>query len=55
MIIDLRGVESPIEIGKLDRDKRKQILIALKDSDISLRQLSRLTGVSLGVIRRAWS
>jgi len=55
MILDKTGIRNPIEISKFDKAKRKEVLVSFKDTGISLRQLSRLTGVSLGIIRGAWN
>lgn len=55
LIIEIAGVGNPTEIAKFDKARRREILVAFKDTGISLRQFSRLTGISVGVIRGAWN
>ena len=42
----------PIKVQELDKEKRNEILLAALDLGAGLRQLSRLTGVTYGVIHR---
>lgn len=51
IIIELTGLPSPTGIATFDKTKRKEVLRACKEKGMSLRQISRLTGVSLGVVR----
>lgn len=55
IIISLAGVSRPADIVSFDKEKRNEILRACKDTNMSIRQLSRLTGVSLGAIRWAFN
>jgi hypothetical protein len=48
--IMLRGI--PLMIQSLEKVKRNEILITAKAMGAGLRQLSRLTGVSFGVIQK---
>jgi len=48
--IMLRGI--PLMIQSLENVRRNEILITAKAMEAGLRQLSRLTGVSFGVIQR---
>ena len=40
----------PLEVQTLEKEQRNQILLSLLDLGAGLRQLSRLTGVTYGVI-----
>lgn len=44
-------VNNPTEVQCLEKEKRNGIIKACKEKGLSLRQIERLTGVSLGVIR----
>ncbi len=44
-------VENLTEVQCLEKEKRNEIIKACKEKGISLRQIARLTGVSVGVIR----
>ena len=48
--IMLRGI--PLMIQSLEKVRRNEILITAKALGAGLRQLSRLTGVSFGVIQK---
>ena len=48
--IMLRGI--PLMIQSLEKVRRNEILITAKAMGAGLRQLSRLTGVSFGVIQK---
>lgn len=50
-ILKTIGVEPKI-IGKLERNKRNEILRTLK-KDYSIRQLERITGISRGIIHKS--
>ena len=45
-------ISKPLEIQALDKEQRNQILLSLLDLGAGLRQLSRLTGVTYGVINK---
>jgi hypothetical protein len=46
------GVENPLAIQSLEKDRRNYILKSTKDFGAGIRQLSRLTGVSYGIIQK---
>ena len=46
------GVENPLAIQSLEKDRRNYILKSTKDYGAGIRQLSRLTGVSYGIIQK---
>jgi REP element-mobilizing transposase RayT len=46
------GVASPLGIQDREKDERNQIVARLRGEGISIRQLSRLTGISKGVIQQ---
>ena len=52
LIRKVSGCESTTEFQKLDAAKRDKCLKKLRDNGISIRQLSRLTGISVGVVRK---
>jgi putative transposase len=45
------GVKIPSEIQRYEKQKRNLVIRKLKDKGLSIRQISRLTGISFGVIR----
>lgn len=51
MIKDLTGVSRHSDIVPFDKEKRKEIIKACKDTGMSIRQISKLSGVRLGAIR----
>lgn len=52
LIRKLAGVKSPVEIQKMEKEKRDEMISICKSKGLSIRQIERLTGVSFGVIRR---
>ena len=46
------GISNPLMIQSLEKVRRNEVLIAAKRKGAGLRQLSRLTGVSFGVIQK---
>ena len=46
------GVSNPLMVQSLEKNRRKYILKSTKDYGAGIRQLSRLTGVSYGVIQK---
>ena len=46
----LLGIESPAMIESSNREKRNQQLMLLLDAGLSVRQISRLTGIGRGVV-----
>jgi putative transposase len=51
-IKSISGVQSPLEIQCLEKEKRNEVIKRCKTQGLSIRQIERLTGVSFGVIRR---
>lgn len=52
LIRELGGVKSPIEIQKMEKAKRDELIRNCKSRGLSIRQIERLTGISFGIIRR---
>ena len=48
----LLGGGSTTTVQHLEKEKRNRIIKQLKDFGASIRQISRLTGVSFGIIRK---
>jgi len=46
------GVSNPLMVQSLEKNRRNYILKSTKDYGAGIRQLSRLTGVSYGVIQK---
>jgi REP element-mobilizing transposase RayT len=46
------GVSSPLGIRDMEKGERDRVLANLRSEGISIRQLSRLTGISKGIIQR---
>ena len=46
------GISEPLKVQELNKEKRNEILLAALELGAGLRQLSRLTGVTYGVIHR---
>ena len=46
------GVSNPLMVQSLEKSRRNYILKSMKDYGAGIRQLSRLTGVSFGVIQK---
>ena len=51
-LLDHFQISMPLEVQALDKEQRNQILLSLLDLGAGLRQLSRLTGVTYGVINK---
>jgi putative transposase len=51
LIQSIVGVKIPSEIQRYEKQKRNQLIRKLKKTGLSIRQISRLTGISFGVIR----
>jgi len=51
-MVKLTGCESAAEFQKLTPPERDKAIIALRKNHLSLRQISRLTGVGLMIVRR---
>jgi putative transposase len=44
-------VKIPYEIQRYEKRKRNLLIKKLRDAGLSIRQISRLTGISFGLIR----
>ena len=51
-LLDRFGISDPIKVQTLDKEKRNETIISCLELGTGLRQLSRLTGVTYGVINR---
>ncbi len=51
-LLERFGMTNPLDIQTLPKEKRNELLHALKDIGGGVRQLSRITGVSYGIIQR---
>lgn len=49
---ELCGTRNKAEFQGMDKVKRDQSIAILKESGLSIRQISRLTGISFGIVRR---
>jgi len=52
MIIAIADVDSPPDIAMLSKEERNDVIRTLRSKGISIRQISRITGISRGVIQR---
>lgn len=52
IIIEVAGVESPIQVQNLKKEERNKVIKQLRNRGLSIRQIERLTGISFGVIRK---
>ena len=55
VITEISGIQLPTEIQKLGKTERNKILKRLCEYGANIRQISRITGISYGVIYRAKS
>ena len=51
-LLNTHGIANPLMIQSLERVRRNYVLKSVKDFGAGIRQLSRLTGVSFGVIQK---
>ena len=51
-LLQNQGIANPLMIQSLEKVRRNEVLMAAKGFGAGLRQLSRLTGVSFGVIQK---
>ena len=54
-IAEISGIQLPTEVQKLGKTERNTILKQLCEYGANIRQISRITGISYGVIYRAKS
>ena len=51
-LLEKYGVTDSIKVQELDKEKRNEVIISCLERGAGMRQLSRLTGVTYGVINR---
>ena len=51
-LFDCYGIADSIKVQELDKEKRNEIIISCMELGAGMRQLSKLTGVTYGVINR---
>ena len=51
-LLERYGIADSIKVQELDKERRNEIIISCLELGTGLRQLSRLTGVTYGVINR---
>ena len=54
-IAEISGIQQPTDVQKLEKKKRNTVLKQLCEYGANIRQVSRITGISYGVIYRAKS
>ena len=53
MVNQFSGLENPLNVSSMKKDKQKQLFAKLKKNGASIQQLSRITGVNRNFIQRA--
>jgi len=53
LLNDKYGIKNPKELQSLPKEQRNDVLNTICDFGATLRQASRMTGISFGVIRKA--
>ena len=51
-LLDIYGIADSIKVQEMDKEKRNEIIVCCLERGAGMRQLSRLTGVTYGVINR---
>lgn len=51
-LLERYGMADSIKVQELEKEERNEIIISCLELGVGLRQLSRLTGVTYGVINR---
>ena len=52
IMVQISKCKNASEFQALELDKRDKFITAFKEKDLSIRQISRLTGVNFGIVRR---
>lgn len=52
LIYEVSGSKNPAKIQNLDLKERNRVLAELKSRGLSIRQISRLTGISFNIVRK---
>ena len=55
IIIEVSGISNPSEFQFLEKNKREILIKKLKNKGLSIRQISRLTGITYYVVRKTLS
>ena len=55
IIREVTGFASPLSLAMLDKKERDEFLITMKQKRLSIRQISRLAGISRGIVQNARS
>ena len=51
-LLESYGITDSIKVQEMDKEKRNEIIVSCLEIGVGMRQLSRLTGVTYGVINR---
>lgn len=51
-LLESYGITDSIKVQEMDKEKRNEIIVSCLEIGAGMRQLSRLTGVTYGVINR---
>lgn len=51
-LLERYGITDSIKVQELEKEKRNEVIISCLEKGAGMRQLSRLTGVTYGVINR---
>lgn len=51
-MFERHGIANPLMVQSIERVRRNEILLSARTMGAGIRQLSRLTGVSFGVIQK---
>ena len=54
-LLESYGITDSIKVQEMDKERRNEIIISCLEIGAGMRQLSRLTGVTYGVINRVRS
>jgi hypothetical protein len=52
LIKRIANVKNCLDIVEIEREERKRIIAFLKAENLTIRQISRLTGINRGIIQR---
>ena len=52
IILKIAEIKNPSQVMDFNKERRGEIIKAFRQSGLSIRQISRLTGVSQGIVRR---
>ncbi len=52
LICRLCKIRNPLELQRFEPGARDKCIALLKENELSIRQISRLTGISFGIVRK---